>query len=162
MNFEYCIMNDFKKQEDKNSHTSHSALRTPHSSYIILFDGVCNFCNSSINFVLDRDHKKKFMFGALQSETGKKLLEENGIAQTKDLDSVILIKNNKVYKKSAASLEIAKDLSGGWPLFYVLKIIPWFIRDIFYDLIAKNRYRLMGKRDACRMPAPGEKERFLN
>jgi predicted DCC family thiol-disulfide oxidoreductase YuxK len=155
-------MNDFTKQEGKTSKTSQSTLSISHNSHIILFDGICNFCNSSVNFVLDRDHKKKFMFGALQSEAGKKLLEEYGIPQTKNYDSVILIKNNKVYKKSAASLEIAKDLSGGWPLFYVLKIIPWFIRDVFYDLIAKNRYRLMGKRDACRMPGPGEKERFLN
>lgn len=128
---------------------------------IILFDGVCNLCNSSVNFVLDRDKEKKFMFAALQSDIGKKLLLSHDINLPGNYDSVILIKDSKVYKKSAAALEIAKDLGGVWQLLYIFKIIPSFVSNILYDLVANNRYRFFGKREVCRMPEPGVQERFL-
>jgi predicted DCC family thiol-disulfide oxidoreductase YuxK len=129
--------------------------------YIILFDGVCNFCNASINFIIDRDSGNKFRFAALQSETGRKLLEQHGILDNKTLDSVVLIKNNRVYKKSAAALEIVKDLNGLWPALYIFKLLPSFILDILYNAIARNRYRLFGKADVCRIPTPQLKQKFL-
>jgi predicted DCC family thiol-disulfide oxidoreductase YuxK len=130
--------------------------------YKILFDGVCNLCNASINFIIDRDKNSKFIFAALQSEAGNQLLKQHQISvPAKGFDSIILIKGDKVYKKSDAALEIAKDLSGFWSLFYVFKIIPSFIRDIFYNLIAKNRYVLFGKSDSCRIPTPELKQKFL-
>jgi predicted DCC family thiol-disulfide oxidoreductase YuxK len=129
---------------------------------IILFDGVCNFCNSSVNFVIDKDRQKKFKFAALQSEVAKDLLTYLNMSYLGDYDSVILIKNNKVYKKSSAALEISLDLNGFWRWLIVFKIFPRFIRDLLYDLIAKNRYRWFGKTDTCRIPDPELKDRFLN
>lgn len=130
--------------------------------HIILFDGVCNMCNSSVNFVIDRDKSKIFKFAALQSFAGEKLISMYQMPQIKEYDSVILLKRGKVYKKSSAALEILRDLNGIWPLLYVLKLIPPFVRDMLYDLIAKNRYRLFGLKDTCRIPDPGIKERFLS
>ncbi len=129
--------------------------------YVVLFDGVCNFCNSSINFIIDRDKHNKFKFAALQSELGKQLLQTHGVEQPATLDSVVLIKNEKIYKKSEAALEIARELSGLWPLLYIFKILPTFIRDIFYDLLAVNRYKIFGKADVCRMPTPELQQKFL-
>jgi predicted DCC family thiol-disulfide oxidoreductase YuxK len=131
--------------------------------YTILFDGVCNLCNASINFIIDRDKHNKFAFAPLQSVAGSKILHEHAVAiPDGDFDSIILVKNNKVYKKSSAALEIARDLSGLWPVFYVFKIVPSPIRDIFYDLIARNRYKLFGRSDTCRMPTPELQQKFLS
>ena len=129
--------------------------------YIILFDGVCNFCNSSINFIIDRDSGNKFKFAALQSETGRQLIIQHGVHDNKTLDSVVLIKNNRIYKKSAAALEIVRDLNAFWPVLYIFKLLPSFILDILYDAIARNRYRLFGKADVCRIPTPQLKQKFL-
>jgi predicted DCC family thiol-disulfide oxidoreductase YuxK len=129
--------------------------------YIILFDGVCNFCNASINFVIDRDSRNKFRFAALQSDTGRQLLGQYGVQDSSSLDSVVLIKNNKVYKKSAAALEIVKDLQGLWPALYLFRIFPSFLLDILYDVIARNRYKLFGRTDACRIPTPQLRQKFL-
>lgn len=151
------------KRIDSTEHANdRSVIDISKQYHIILFDGVCNFCNSSVNFVIDRDHKKKFKFAALQSDIGKDLLSNLGLNSLGNYDSVILIKNNKVYKKSAAALEICLNLQGFWKWLYVFKVLPWFIRDLFYDLIAKNRYRWFGKTEACRVPEPGLKERFLS
>jgi predicted DCC family thiol-disulfide oxidoreductase YuxK len=129
--------------------------------YIVLFDGVCNFCNSSINFIIDRDSGNTFRFAALQSDKGRALLLEHGVEDTSSLDSVVLIKNKKIYKKSAAALEIVRDLDGLWPLLYIFKLLPSFILNILYDAIARNRYRLFGKADTCRIPTPQLKQKFL-
>lgn len=127
---------------------------------IILFDGVCNFCNSSINFIIDHDPEKHFKFAPLQSDFGQKtLLRFN--KNTEDFDSVILLKNNQLYQKSEAALEITQYLSGFWKYLVVFKILPTFILNFFYDIIAKNRYRIFGKSDTCRMPTSNLKERFL-
>jgi predicted DCC family thiol-disulfide oxidoreductase YuxK len=126
----------------------------------ILFDGVCNFCNASINFVIDRDSKGIFKFATLQSEIGQELLKKYSLKQN-DFDSIILEKEGKIYQKSDAALEIARNLDGLWQIFYVFKIIPSFLRNPIYDLIAKNRYRIFGKTDACRIPTPELKARFL-
>lgn len=129
-------------------------------SAIILFDGVCNFCNGSVNFIIERDPEGYFKFAPLQSEIGERLLAENGVNKA-ETDSVILIENGKVYTYSTAALRIARRLTGAWKLFYGFIIVPKFIRDFFYKLFAKNRYKMFGKQDACMLPTPEIRARFL-
>jgi predicted DCC family thiol-disulfide oxidoreductase YuxK len=127
---------------------------------IVLFDGVCNFCNYWVNFILDRDPKNQFKFAALQSKKGTELLEQFNLPKD-DFDSFILISDNKVFKKSIAAFEIAKQISG-WPkIILPFRILPTLLTDFVYDIIAKNRYKLFGKKEACRIPTPEEKSRFL-
>ena len=127
---------------------------------IILFDGVCNLCNGAVNFVIKRDPGNVFKFTPLQEKQGVLLLKKHAIDAQK-LDSIVLVENKKVYTKSSAALRIARKLSGLWPLFFVLLIIPSFIRDGVYDFIAKNRYKWFGKKEQCMIPTPGLKEKFL-
>lgn len=127
---------------------------------VILFDGVCNFCNSSINFIIDHDPKKHFKFAPLQSDIGQEILTKFD-KNTKDFDSVILLKDNTLYQKSEAALEITKHLSGFWKYLSIFKILPTSFLNFFYDIIAKNRYRIFGKSDSCRMPTAELRERFL-
>ena len=129
-------------------------------SAIILFDGVCNFCNGSVNFIIERDKEKYFKFAPLQSDIGQKLLGEHGIDKTLT-DSVVLIEDGKAYTRTTAALRIAKKLSGAWRLFYGFIIVPSALRDVFYKLFAKYRYKMFGKQDACMMPTPEIRERFL-
>jgi len=128
---------------------------------VILFDGVCNLCNSSVQFIIKRDPRSIFRFASIQSEAGRELLSANG-EDPDTLDSVILVKDNRVYKRSAAALEIARKLSGGWPLFYVFRIIPSAVLDIFYNIIARNRYSWFGRKDQCMIPDPKLSLRFLD
>ena len=114
---------------------------------IILFDGVCNLCNGAVNFVIKRDSGNVFKFASLQEKQGTLLLKKYAIDARK-LDSIVLIENDSVYTKSSAALRIARKLSKLWPLFFVLLIIPSFIRDGVYDFIAKNRYKWFGKKRA--------------
>lgn len=125
---------------------------------IILFDGVCNFCDSSVQFIIKHDRKTYFQFASIQSEIGQKYVEEH---QLHSIDSIIVIENNQAFTKSSAALKIAKQFSGLWKLLLVVKIIPRPIRDKGYDFIAKNRYKWFGKRDVCRIPTVEERERFL-
>ena len=127
---------------------------------IILFDGVCNLCNSSVNFIIDRDKKNIFKFAALQSETGQKLLGHSKMNQ-KDFDSVVLIENGKIYSKSTAALKIIKEFSSLWKILYAFIIIPQPVRNYIYDVVASNRYKWFGKKDSCRIPTPDLKEKFL-
>lgn len=127
---------------------------------IILFDGVCNLCNSSVNFIIDNDHKNVFKFTSLQSEKGIDLLKKYDLLD-KNIDSVILVENDKAYVKSDAALKIAKTLGGKYKMFYGLIILPAFIRNFFYDIIAKNRYKWFGKKDSCRIPTLELKSKFL-
>ena len=126
----------------------------------ILFDGVCNLCNASVQFIINRDPKAVFKFTSLQSELGQALLKKHNIS-SENLYSVIVIQDNHVYDRSRAALEIAKQLNGLWPLFYSLIVIPPFIRNFIYDWISKNRYRWFGVRQECMMPTPEMKARFL-
>jgi predicted DCC family thiol-disulfide oxidoreductase YuxK len=128
---------------------------------IVLFDGVCNFCNYWVNFAIKRDPKKKLKFTTLQGDTAKGLLPRYNISPT-SLSSVIFIENGKIYTQSSAALQICRHLKGGWKLFYGLIIIPKFIRDFFYNIIARNRYKWFGKKDSCMVPTPELKERFFN
>lgn len=128
---------------------------------IILFDGVCNFCNFWVNFIIDRDKKDVFRFAALQSERGKELLNKFNINDSQ-LESVILIEWETVFSKSTAALMIAKELRGPIKVLYPLIIFPKFLRDFIYELIAKYRYNLFGKRESCRVPSEEEKLKFLD
>ena len=128
---------------------------------IILFDGVCNFCNSSVDFVIARDPKGIFRLGALQSEEAKPYLEKYEI-DPDDLSSMALIEDGKLYRRSTAALRIARRLKQPWPLLYVLIVIPPFVRDFVYNWIAKNRYKWFGKMESCRMPTDELRERFLS
>lgn len=127
---------------------------------IILFDGVCNLCNASVNFVIDRDPRGVFRFGALQSEQAAPILVEHGIAD-EALDSIVLLEGGRVFRRSTAALRIARRLGGGWPILYLFIIVPPFLRDIIYRWIANNRYRWFGRSESCRVPTPDLRERFL-
>ena len=127
---------------------------------IILFDGVCNLCNSTVIRVIKNDKNDLFRFTTLQGAVGQVIVTEHGI-DTSKTDSIILIDNNKAYTKSTAALRIAKNLSGAYPLLYGFIIIPNFIRDWVYDFIAKNRYKWYGKKDSCMIPTSELKAKFL-
>ncbi len=127
---------------------------------ILLFDGVCNLCNGAVNFIIDHDPKGQFKFAALQSEFGQKKLLQLGY-DTESFDSLVLLSQDQVYKKSSAALRIVKKLNGLYPILYAFIIIPPFLRHWVYDIIAKNRYKWWGKRDSCRMPTPELRSRFV-
>ncbi len=128
---------------------------------IILFDGVCNLCNNAVQFVIKHDPADKFMFAALQSTTGKALLEKHNLPQ-QGFDSFVLIQDEKVFLKSTAALKVAKQLSGPIKLLHGFIIVPSFIRNLVYIFIAKNRYKWFGKKDNCMVPTDSLKARFLN
>ena len=129
-------------------------------SAIILFDGVCNFCNSSVNFIIERDREGYFKFAPLQSEIGETLLSENGIDKV-DTDSVVLIEDGKAYTHSTAALRVARRLVGAWKWLYYLIFVPRILRDAAYKLFAKYRYKLFGKKDECMLPSPEIRARFV-
>lgn len=128
--------------------------------HIIIFDGICNFCNNAVNFIIDHDPTGTFVFIPMQSKTAQKLIDQY---QVKDVgfDTFLLIKNDLCYFRSNAALEITKDLTGYWHWFQIFKIFPRPIRDYFYKLLAKNRYRLFGKRLSCMIPTTELENRFL-
>lgn len=126
---------------------------------IILFDGICNFCNSSVQFIIKRDRNELFQFASLQSDIGKQLLADHNIPHT--TDSLVLIEGDRAHAKSGAALRIAKNLNGLWRLTYFFIIIPPFIRNALYDFFAANRYKWFGKKDACPIPTKETKKRFL-
>ena len=128
---------------------------------IILFDGVCNLCNSAVQFIIKRDKKDYFSFASLQSAQGQKILSQYNLPAN-DLNSFVLIENGKPYTRSTGALKVTKKLKGLWPLLYSFIIIPKFIRDTIYKWIAGNRYKWFGKKNECMIPAPQLKARFLN
>jgi predicted DCC family thiol-disulfide oxidoreductase YuxK len=127
---------------------------------IVLFDGVCNYCNRQVNLIIRRDKKKKFKFAPLQGTAGQRLLNQFNLP-TEDFHSFILIENGKVYQRSAAALKLYNQLPWYWKWMQAGWILPRFIRDGLYNLFAKNRYKWFGKKDACMIPAPGVRERFI-
>ncbi|MBA2378078.1 MAG: thiol-disulfide oxidoreductase DCC family protein [Blastocatellia bacterium] len=129
-------------------------------SAIVLFDGVCNFCNGSVNFIIEHDSSAYFKFTPIQSDIGQVLLAEHGIDPT-ETDSVILIEDGRAYLYSSAAVMIARHLDGGWSAAYYLWLVPRPIRNLAYKIFAKYRYRLFGKQDACMMPTPNLRARFL-
>ena len=128
---------------------------------IVLFDGVCNLCNSSINFIIKHDKKEQFLFASLQSDVAKEILLQF-TSKKINFDSIVLIEQEEFYEKSTAVLRILKHLGGRYKLLYCSVIIPKFIRDKLYDYIAKNRYKWYGKRESCMIPAAELKKRFLD
>jgi predicted DCC family thiol-disulfide oxidoreductase YuxK len=127
-----------------------------------LFDGVCNLCNSSVQYVIKHDKKNRFLFTALQSETGQKIINEYNIDTTKTDSILLYTPNNGVVAKSTAALKIASYLGFPNNLMTVFFIIPPFIRNWVYDYIAKNRYKWYGKKESCWIPTPGLKSKFLD
>lgn len=115
---------------------------------IVLFDGICNLCNSAVRFIIKYDRHKKFSFSPLQSEKGKALMRKFGLPEDRS-DTIIYLKGKEHYELSSAVLHILKDLGGFWKLFYAFIIVPPFIRDFFYKIIARVRYRVFGKTDHC-------------
>ena len=130
-------------------------------THILLFDGVCNLCNRVVQFVIKRDTKATIKFASLQSDAGQVLLKKVGLP-TDNFTSIVLIINNNHYLKSTAGLRVLKELGGVWKLLYVFIFLPKPLRDFIYDLIAKNRYQMFGKRDVCMLPTDDLKQRFLS
>ena len=126
---------------------------------IILFDGECNFCDASVQFIIKRDPKAVFSFASLQSEIGKQLLAAYELSD--NIDSMVLISDERSHLKSSAALRIAKGLSGIWKLAYIFIIVPRPIRNLFYDFLARNRYKWFGKKNSCAVPSPDVRKRFL-
>lgn len=135
-----------------------SAEDTPHP--IVLFDGVCNLCNGSVQFLLKRDPQGLFRFASLQSEAGRSLMRRHGL-DPEALSSVVVIDDGRVWRESSAALRIARYLPGGWKLLRVFAVVPRPLRDAVYRLIARNRYRWFGKQETCWLPTPELKGRFL-
>jgi|SRR5579872_5317910 len=125
---------------------------------VIFFDGICNLCNRSVQFIIRHDKKKQFLFATLQSEIGQQAVKE---LPGKVPDSFVLFYRGKYFVKSAAALTVCKLLGGIWGMFYIGIIIPPFIRDAIYDFISRNRYKWFGRRNECMIPSPELKSRFL-
>jgi predicted DCC family thiol-disulfide oxidoreductase YuxK len=127
---------------------------------VILFDGVCNLCNGAVQFIINRDSSGKFLFASLQSPFAKNALQNFFIAPD-SLYSIILVKDGRLYDRSDALLQIARDLDGIWSALYIFRFVPRVLRDATYKLIANNRYKIFGRADACMMPTRELRARFL-
>ncbi|MDA2919015.1 thiol-disulfide oxidoreductase DCC family protein [Desulfobacterota bacterium AH_259_B03_O07] len=127
---------------------------------IILFDGLCNFCSSIVQFAILRDPKGVFKFASLQSSIGNNLLKRFGLS-IDDYDTFVLIENDEYFLRSSATLRLFKRLNGLWPLLYIFIVIPRPLRDYVYSIVAKNRYSWFGKRKECFIPTPEIESRFL-
>ena len=130
------------------------------SQPLVLFDGVCNLCNSIVSFTIKRDPEAKFLFASLQSTVGQALLKKYNLS-VDDFDSFVLIEGHRAYSKSSAALRVVKRLKGFWPVLYVFIVVPRPTRDFVYDFVAKNRYRWFGRKDQCMIPTADVKRRFL-
>jgi len=135
-------------------------ISTISNKTVVLFDGICNFCNSSVNFIIDHDKKNRFKFAAIQSPAGQELMKKFNL-DSMNLSTFVLVEGGKYYTKTTAALRVAKVLGFPWNLAYIFILIPPLIRNIVYNIIARYRYKWFGKRDACRMPTPELKEKFL-
>ena len=127
---------------------------------IVIFDGVCNLCEFSVNFIYERDRKGKFTFTPAQSPLGQKLLQKYQI-NTDKLDTVVLVKHDRVYSRSTAAFKIAEELDPPWNTLQFFSWLPLAIRDYLYDWIARNRYKWFGKKESCMIPTKELKSRFL-
>ncbi len=132
----------------------------PKDKKIVLFDGVCNYCNDKINFIIKNDKQDVFRFVALQSEIGQKIIKYLGIDPS--IDSIILYEPGYAYFiKSEAVFRIVKHLSSAVKLLMIFNFIPNSFKNIFYDIIAKNRYNWYGKKESCMMPTEEVKRKFI-
>jgi predicted DCC family thiol-disulfide oxidoreductase YuxK len=127
----------------------------PPDQLVVLYDGVCHLCQRSVQFIIRHDKKNKFKFASLQSEFAQNRLSD--IHFNNSRETIVLLKGTQHFEKSDAVLEIVKNLSGAWPLLYVFKIIPRFLRDAVYTYIANHRYRWFGKSDVCMLPTESDR-----
>lgn len=127
---------------------------------IILFDGYCHLCSGTVIFILKRDRLQKFKFASLQSNAGQELLKKYNLPAN-DFDSFVYICDEKYYLRSTAALRVFKELGGLWSLLFIFIVVPAFLRDLVYRLIAKTRYKIFGKRTSCLMPNEQMKNRFI-
>lgn len=127
---------------------------------IVLFDGICNYCNSMVNFAIRNDRKGRLRFAPLQSGAGRKLLQQYQVPP--EIDSVVFIENDRAFYYSDAALRIARHLQGPARLLYCFIVVPRFIREPIYKWIARNRYKWFGKKDSCMIPTPEVRNRFLD
>ena len=130
------------------------------NSHIVIFDGVCHFCIGSVNIIINRDSRGIFGFVPRQSRFGQTLIQKYKVPED-EVGTILLIKNGQCYRGADAVLEITKDLNGIWPLYQILKQVPRPVRDLFYNVFARNRYKLFGKRDTCMLPRPDVIARFI-
>lgn len=136
-------------------------MHSTHPPYLILFDGVCNVCSGAVQFVIKRDPNERMMFASLQSETGQRILKENGLPLD-EFNSFIYIEKGTLYTKSTGILKAMRHLKGIYRWSYLFLAIPRPIRDWFYERIAKNRYKWFGQKTSCMMPTPDIQKRFLS
>lgn len=129
------------------------------STNIIFFDGVCNLCNSTVDFIITRDTNQMIQYAPLQGVNARKYI---GDKLVQNLNTVTFYQDGKIYTKSEAIIRVLSLLGPKYALLSIFLLLPTFIRDFFYDLVAKNRYRFWGKRDTCRLPSPAEKKLFLD
>jgi predicted DCC family thiol-disulfide oxidoreductase YuxK len=134
--------------------------KIPEKKPILLFDGVCNLCASSVQFIIRHDPAGNIRFTSLQSQKGQSLLRAFNLPE-KELKSLVFIEQGKAFTRSTGALKAARYLSGAWPLLFTLIIFPRFIRDAVYDFVGKNRYKWFGEKKECWMPTPDLKARFL-
>ena len=127
---------------------------------LILFDGVCNWCNAWVNVTIAHDPDGQFKFGTLQSEQAKRILRDLNLS-THDYQTFLLLEGCQVYTKSTAALRVIRHLSKWWPLFYLCVLVPAPIRDVVYDFVARHRYQWMGRAAICRVPTQAERDRFI-
>ena len=127
---------------------------------LVLFDGVCNFCNAAVLFIVDRDPRERFLFAPLESDVGQATLKKHGCRE--DLDCVVLVENEQAYTCSTAALRIARGLRFPWPLFFYLgMLVPKLIRNWMYRYFAAHRYQWFGESDQCRIPTPSMRRRMV-
>jgi predicted DCC family thiol-disulfide oxidoreductase YuxK len=137
-----------------------AAAHTPAGAPVLLFDGVCNVCNAAVQFVVNHERAPEFHFASLQSELGKRMLDERGLNH--DLDTVVVVDGDRVFTRSSAAVHVLRMMGGGWPLLAALLwLIPRPIRNVGYDVFAHFRYRFFGKRDSCMVPTPELRSRFV-
>ena len=128
---------------------------------LILFDGVCNLCNASVQFVIRHDRAGKFRFAAIQSEIGREIFQRHGLDPAK-LQTFVFITDGRIFLRSDAAIEVVARFGGAWKLLRVLSLVPRSLRDAIYSFIAQNRYRWFGRQEVCMIPTPEIKERFLD
>lgn len=136
-------------------------MHSTHPPHLILFDGVCNVCSGAVQFVIKRDPDERMMFASLQSDTGQRILKENGLPLD-EFNSFIYIEKGTLYTKSTGILKATRHLKGIYKWNYLLIAIPRPIRDWFYERMAKNRYKWFGQKTSCMMPTPDIQKRFLS
>lgn len=129
---------------------------------IIFFDGVCNLCNGAINFIIDHDKRNIYSFSSLQSDFAKITLVDRKVDPSALNTIILLDANNKIHVKSDAVFQVVTNLDGGWKALRIFRFVPRVIRDFVYDLVARCRYFLFGRKDACRIPTPELRKRFLD